>query len=273
MMTGLDAGRVFTIDYGETALGRDPQAHVCVSDPLVSWSHARILRAEGAGVALEDLGSTNGTFVDGRRIAKRKWLRSGARVQLGPSLVMRFSVGDADEESFQRGLYESTVRDALTGAFNRRYFDRRLACEQAYALRSEGALAVLMIDVDNFKSLNDTYGHRAGDELLRVLARELCSVLRTEDVLARWAGDEFVVLARNATPEAAAQLAERLRLAAHGAQVVVAPGVGVAPSISVGVASLCELEADEGPAGIVARADEQLYGAKLSGRDCVCTGE
>jgi diguanylate cyclase (GGDEF)-like protein len=267
-MSGLEAGRVFSLDHGETIVGRDPGADLWVSDPAVSRKHIRLVHDPVGGVVLHDLGSRNGTFVEGQRVERRRQLEPGARVQLGPTFLMRFSLGDAQEESFQRSLYESSVRDALTGVFNRRYFDRRLASELAHAHRASGSIAVLLLDVDHFKELNDAYGHQAGDDLLCELARQLGRVVRAEDVLARWGGDEFIVLARNATAEAARQLAERLRTAAQTAYVV-ANDVPLSPSISVGVVTLCEMDPDEGPTELIARADDRLYGAKLAGRNCV----
>jgi diguanylate cyclase (GGDEF)-like protein len=270
VMSGLDAGRIFPLDQRETVIGRDPEAHLWVSDPAVSWRHARLVRGESDTVALHDLGSRNGTFVEGTRVEGTGQLEPGARLQLGPSFLLRFTVGDAHEESFQRVLYESSVRDALTGLFNRRYFDQRLASELSHAHRSDGALAVLLIDVDHFKELNDTHGHRAGDEVLCELARQLGRVVRAEDVFARWGGDEFIVLARDATTEAAEQLAERLRAAARSVWVM-ADGSPLSPSVSVGVVTLPEIEPNDGPPEIVARADDRLYCAKLAGRDCVRT--
>ncbi len=241
-----------------------------MSDPAVSRRHARIVHAQVGGVVLHDLDSQNGTFVDGARVHRSRRLDPGARVQLGPSFVMRFTLGDSQEESFQRALYESAIRDSLTGVYNRRYFNRRLASELSHAHRSNGSIAVLLIDVDHFKELNDAYGHKAGDDLLCELARQLGRVVRAEDVLARWGGDEFIVLARSATADAAYQLAERLRRAASTAHVV-ANEVPLSPSVSIGVVTLAEIEPDEGAAEILARADDRLYGAKLAGRDRVCT--
>jgi diguanylate cyclase (GGDEF)-like protein len=270
VMSGLEAGRVVCLDQGEVVVGRDPEADLWVTDPAVSRKHVRIVHDREHGVVLHDLGSRNGTFVDGKRVQRTRQLQPGARIQLGPTFLMRFTVGDAREEGFQRSLYESSVRDALTGVFNRRYFERRLASELSYAHRSNGSIAVLLIDVDHFKDLNDAYGHRAGDEILCGLARQLGRVVRAEDVLARWGGDEFIVLARNATAEAAHQLAERLRRAAGTAHII-ANEVPLSPSISIGVVTLAEIEPDEGAAEIIARADDRLYGAKLGGRDRVCT--
>jgi diguanylate cyclase (GGDEF)-like protein len=267
-MSGLDAGRVFALDHGDTVVGRDPDADLWVSDPAVSRKHVRLVHDPVGGVVLHDLDSRNGTFVDGERVESRRRLQPGARIQLGPTFFMRFSLADSQEESFQRALYESSVRDALTGVFNRRYFDRRLASELAHAHRASGSIAVLLLDVDHFKELNDAYGHKAGDDLLCELARQLGRVVRAEDVLARWGGDEFIVLARNASAEAAQQLAERLRSAAQMA-CVVANEVPLSSSISVGVATLAEIDPDDGPTELVARADDRLYGAKLAGRNCV----
>jgi diguanylate cyclase (GGDEF)-like protein len=270
VMSGLDAGRVLAVDHDDTVIGRDPEAHLWVSDPAVSWRHARLVRDDGGGLVLHDLGSTNGTFVDGQRVERRWPLHAGARIQLGPSFLLRFTIGDAHEESFQRVLYESSVRDALTGVFNRRYFDQRLASELAHAHRSDGALAVLLADIDRFKELNDQHGHQVGDDILCELARQLGRIVRAEDVVARWGGNEFAVMARDATADAAEQLAERLRGAARAVRVF-ANGVAVSTSVSVGVVTLAEIEPDEGPGELVARADDRLYVAKLAGRDCVCT--
>jgi diguanylate cyclase (GGDEF)-like protein len=269
VMSGLESGRVIPLEEGETVVGRDPTAHVWVADPAVSRRHARLVHDRVGGVVLHDLGSRNGTFVEGERVERRRRLEPGARVQLGPSFFLRFSVADAHEESFQRSLYESSIRDSLTGVFNRRYFDRRLNSELSHAHRSSGSIAVLLIDVDHFKELNDTYGHHAGDDILCELARQLGRVVRAEDVLARWGGDEFVVLARNASADDAAQLGERLRTAARTVSVY-AEEVPLSPSISVGVVTLGEIEPNEGPAELIARADDRLYCAKLAGRDCVC---
>jgi diguanylate cyclase (GGDEF)-like protein len=270
VMSGLDAGRVVPLDQYETVIGRDPGAQVWVSDPAVSWRHALLVREPSGAVAVHDLDSRNGTFVEGKRIEGSLRLDPGARVQLGPSFLLRFTVGDAQEESFQRVLYESSVRDSLTGLFNRRYFDQRLASELSHAHRSDGSLAVLLIDVDHFKELNDAHGHQAGDDVLCELARQLGRVVRAEDVIARWGGDEFIVLARDASTDAAEQLAERLRAAARSVWVM-ADGEPLSPSISVGVVTLAETEPNDGPAEIVARADDRLYCAKLAGRDCVRT--
>ena len=269
VLSGLEAGRVVALDGDETILGCDPDAQIWVSDPAVSWRHARVVRGRDGAIFLDDLGSTNGTFVDGRRVEGRQRLEPGQSVQLGPSFRVRFALGDNYEESFLRALYDSSVRDGLTGAFNRRYFDQRLAAEITYAHRRQGSLAVMMIDVDHFKQFNDALGHRAGDELLCTLARELGRVLGTTGVLARWGGDEFAVMARSAAGEDSGRLAERLRAAARVASAG-APGTRLQSTISIGVAVLKELQSDEGPAELVVRADKRLYAAKLAGRDRVC---
>jgi diguanylate cyclase (GGDEF)-like protein len=268
-MSGLDAGRVVALDHDETVIGRDPGAHVWVADPAVSWRHARIAREARGAIVLHDLDSTNGTFLDGERVAGSAVLQAGQQIHLGPTFRARFGVGDTYEESFQRALYNSSVRDALTGLFNRRYFDQRLASELAHAHRRESALAVLLIDIDHFKQLNDKHGHQAGDDALRILARDLGRVVRSEDVLARWGGDEFIAIAREATRDDATQLGERLRSAARSAWVR-SGEIVVSTTVSIGLATLSDLRPDEGPSDLIARADERLYGAKLAGRDCVC---
>ncbi len=161
VIAGPDAGATFTLEVNETILGRDPGASLVVDDPSVSRHHARITRDERAHHFIEDLGSTNGTFVAGRRV-RRAALSTGDRLQLGRDTVYRFAVVDREEEEFQRRLYEASMRDTLTELPNRRTLLERLAGEVAHAERTHGQLGVLMIDLDHFKAINDKLGHLRG---------------------------------------------------------------------------------------------------------------
>ena len=149
--------------------------------------------------------------------------------------------------------------DALTGLANRRLFDETLAREVARSRRSGAPLALAVVDIDHFKAVNDEHGHQVGDQVLRELAAALRHVVRTEDLVARYGGEEFVVLAIDATVDAAAALAERLRAAARTVSTLPV-------TISVGVAGL---PANGDGAAMVAHADAALYRAKAEGRDRV----
>ena len=265
VIAGPDAGATFTLEVNETILGRDPAANVVVDDPSVSRHHARITRDERAHHFIEDLGSTNGTFVAGRRI-RRAALSTGDRLQLGRDTVYRFAVVDREEEEFQRRLYEASMRDTLTELPNRRTLLERLAGEVAHAERTEGELGVLMIDLDHFKSINDKFGHLAGDEVLKAVAHRGAQAIRAGDLFARYGGEEFVVLARDAGKQEAAALAERLRTSIMSVAVEIGSGtIGV--TVSVGVAVLSECERGDDGARLLGRADARLYVAKLSGRN------
>lgn len=265
VIAGPNAGATFTLLVSETILGRDPGADIVVEDPSASRRHARITRDDRAHHFVEDLGSTNGTFVSGRRV-RRAALSTGDRLQLGRDTIYRFAVVDREEEEFQRRLYDASMRDTLTQLANRRTLLERLAGEVAHAERTGGDLAVLMIDLDHFKAINDKLGHLAGDEVLKAIAHAGAEAVRAGDVFARYGGEEFVVLARDAGKEEASALAERLRTAIETLQVDVG-GARIAVTVSVGSVTLAECaEKDDGQA-LLARADQRLYLAKLAGRN------
>ena len=165
------------------------------------------------------------------------------------------------------------LTDSLTGVYNRRYIDRRLVEEVARARRQDYSIAVMFIDVDHFKSVNDRVGHQAGDDVLREVAARIKMELRVSDALARFGGEEFVVLLINADLTAAAMVAERIRAGVAGKPVDLAGGQGMNVSVSVGVAALGD-EAGEQPIEeeaqqLVALADGALYQAKEAGRNRV----
>jgi diguanylate cyclase (GGDEF)-like protein len=165
----------------------------------------------------------------------------------------------------------SSAIDSLTGIFNRRHLADRLAVEVASALRSGAQTAVLFLDVDSLKQLNDRFGHFAGDRALRAVAAQICRTLRLEDLVGRYGGNEFVILARESDANGAMRLAERLRGAIEGLQMV-AEREDVRITISIGVAWLTELAPrDEHVFGLVALAVARMNEAKSSGGNRVCT--
>ena len=269
VLTGFNAGQVFALDANEHVLGRGTEADLWAEDPAVSRKHARITVQMDGDYLLEDLKSTNGTFVSARRI-ERCTLRSGDRVQLGPNLLLRFAIVDDAEEEMQRRLYESSTRDALTRAYNRKYFGERLLAEVAHAHRHKSELSLIMVDLDDFKLVNDRYGHLAGDMVLRVVAAQMMRLIRLEDVLARYGGEELVILVRSTGHRSAVRLAERARASIEQLSIP-AKDASVKVTVSAGVASLAELSEESGATELVSLADERLYKAKSSGRNRVCS--
>jgi len=159
-------------------------------------------------------------------------------------------------------LEELATTDALTGAYNRRKFNELILAELERVRRYEHPLSLFILDIDHFKRINDTHGHEAGDEVLVVLADLIRAGIRATDSLARWGGEEFVVLSPEVTLEEAMRLAERLRTAAGTYEYSFVGKV----TASIGVA---QHRTGETPDELFARADEALYRAKEGGRDRV----
>jgi two-component system cell cycle response regulator len=217
VVTGPSTGSVHRLQ-DETVLGRGKEAHVRFDDGGASRTHARVLRGLDGKWMVEDLRSTNGTFVDGRRI-ERAELTSGDRIHIGPNIIISFAILDAQAERITAQLYESSVRDPLTRAHNRRYLVERLSSEIAYARRHVAALGLILFDLDHFKKVNDTYGHLAGDDVLRDVSALMQRLIRAEDVFARFGGEEFVLLVRGIEHGNLGRFAERLRTAVERLEI------------------------------------------------------
>jgi two-component system cell cycle response regulator len=268
VISGPGVGRVYALREDQTVLGRGKEAHVRIEDAGASREHARIVFTEDGRYLVEDMRSTNGTFVDGRRI-DRVQLQSGDRINVGPNVVVSFSILDAQAQRITEQIYESSVRDSLTRAFNRRHLIDRLASEMAYAKRHGSHLGLVMFDLDLFKRINDTRGHLAGDEVLREVSALVQRLIRAEDVFARYGGEEFVVLARGIEHANVEKFAERLRAAIERLEIQGKPDP-MHVTVSVGVASVRELPANARSSDALLRlADERLYSAKAGGRNRV----
>jgi diguanylate cyclase (GGDEF)-like protein len=168
-------------------------------------------------------------------------------------------------------LQDLVVTDALTGVANRRRFDSSLASEWRRARRERVPLALLLVDLDNFKNVNDSYGHQAGDVVLRSVANTLARFAqRAGEVVARYGGEEFALLLPNTTPERAVAIADQARLAIAalaGASLGLRDGTGV--TISIGVANSLPLPPQVSEHQLVRLADDALFAAKRDGRNRV----
>jgi diguanylate cyclase (GGDEF)-like protein len=263
---GLEVGKPFELVLTETIVGRTPSAGLVLANSQISRQHAKILWMNGHHV-LEDLNSANGTFVGGVRITRQR-LNAGDIVQFGSSFAFRYSIMDDTEKSLMEQLYQSSVLDALTGAYNREYFNSVLSTELKQSKTTSSALSLLLLDIDHFKKINDTYGHPAGDAVLIELVERLRLRLRPSDVLCRYGGEEFAVILRATELDDAVHLAERFRRAvckqkfAHANQCF-------AVTVSIGCASLACCGDDSTAEALTAAADRRLYTGKKTGRDRV----
>lgn len=169
-------------------------------------------------------------------------------------------------------LKHVSLSDPLTGVHNRRYFDQRLREEADRARRSRRAISCLFVDVDRFKSINDRFGHPAGDEVLRGVAARMKDELRLSDALGRYGGEEFAAVLADTDPPTALAIAERVREAIAAALFPDGAGGEIPVTVSVGVASAMPGNFDNGAAlaaHLVAAADRAVYLAKAEGRNCV----
>ena len=163
------------------------------------------------------------------------------------------------------------LTDSLTGVYNRRYIDRRLIEEIARARRQAYRVSVMYIDIDHFKSVNDTAGHQGGDEVLRELCARIKDELRVSDALARFGGEEFVVLLIDAELDSATMVAERIRASVADRAFDLTGGLSLRVTVSIGVATLDDFDRANPVEGVaqslLAQADSALYKAKQAGRN------
>jgi diguanylate cyclase (GGDEF)-like protein len=262
-MDGVQAGLTIGLEQFPFTVGRHPTNTLRVDEDSISRFHARIIK-QGDDFIVEDLSSRNGTFVAGKRVTRAKLDHDGW-LQFGPRVSFRFSMTDVREERLLRRLYESSTRDALTGAYNRLHFEERLRAEVAYAVRHRAQASLLLIDLDHFKLVNDTYGHPAGDAVLKRAAEACTRALRTEDVFARFGGEEFAVVLRGIELKGAARLADRLRQSL-AAEIIEHDGHRIKVTLSAGCASMACC-ATPGPDELIGIADRRLYAAKAQGRN------
>jgi diguanylate cyclase (GGDEF)-like protein len=263
-LQGAQPGAVFSVETPATVIGRSSAAEVALTDATVSREHAR-LRFDGGIVLAEDLSSRNGTFVNERRIVEPTPLADGDYLGVGGgSTLFKFSMMDEFELGVLRTLFDLAQRDALTGLYNRRYFDDRLRSEFLFARRHDTELGFLFIDIDHFKRVNDTRGHPMGDAVLKLVARSIEKMMRPEDVLCRYGGEEFTVLVRATSVRnleiLGARICHRIQALAF---VLASQGLGV--TVSVGISCMDTSRRFDSAEMLLAAADEALYEAKSGG--------
>ncbi|MDX1948857.1 MAG: diguanylate cyclase [Pirellulaceae bacterium] len=256
-------GQILELDQPELVLGRDEACDIQLVDDSVSRRHARIESTE-EGSVISDLGSTNGTYINDERVSERK-LAPGDRLRLG-NQIFRFLGADGIEAEYHEAVYRMMTTDGLTQVYNKRYLLDVIERELARAARTGRPLAVLMFDVDRFKSINDTHGHLAGDEVLSELCRRARGLVRQEEVLARYGGEEFVVLMPDTNREQGRAAAERLR-GVIAERPFRTERVEIPVTVSIGVAATGDRPLTA--ALLLDQADEQLYAAKRGGRNRV----
>jgi two-component system, cell cycle response regulator len=262
VLAGSNVGEMYNMQ-GTLTIGRGRDADIRIQGDGISRQHARI-RVGIDGVQFEDLGSTNGSFVNGER-ASRSTLQDGDKIQLGSATILKFTYQDEIDEDFQRQMFESASRDALTQIYNKRFFLERLHSEFAFSMRHKALLSLIIFDIDHFKQINDTHGHLAGDFVLAELAKTVAPMIRSEDVFARYGGEEFVIMSRSTDPPSASVVSERVRQSVERFRFEY-EGKRISVTVSLGLAGMPNPEI-KAPEDLLARADRALYEAKRGGRN------
>lgn len=257
--------RVTLSPEGSLEIGRSPDAEISLPDvPSVSRNHAR-LEYRGPAVIVNDLGSTNGTWINDKRIEKATVLKSGDRFQTG-AVHFKFLQGEDVEHAYHRAIFDMLTRDGLTEICNKRRFTEELEREFARARRYARPLSLILLDIDRFKFVNDIFGHLAGDFVLKQIAGRMTVLMRPEQVFARVGGEEFAILCPETKAENAAEFAHKLRLVV-AEKLFTFPGGQTDVTCSFGVAPAAP--SMSGPLDLYRAADGALYRSKAEGRNAV----
>src|SRR5436190_13180024 len=262
--TGPGMGARYALSDSPVVLGRGNDCDIRINDHSVSRRHARI-QPGADGYYAVDLQSTNGTFVNDVPASICK-LKDGDYLRVG-NCIYRFLAGGNVEAEYHEEIYRLTIIDALTEIHNKRYLLEFLDRELARSARYRRPLALVLFDLDRFKSINDELGHLGGDFTLRELAGIVKSSVRKEELFARYGGEEFIIVLPETDGEGGLAVAERVRgqVEAHGFEY---ENRTYPVTISVGVATTSG-DASLTPQELIRQADDKLYQAKDEGRNRV----
>ena len=263
------------LEREEVILGRAHEADVRINDKNISRQHAKIntiydSEKKTTEYVVTDLHSRNGTLLNGQKISREK-LQNGDKISIGDH-ILRFELLDEIDREYHRQIHRLLSHDDLTGLLSSRSFFSELRREAGRAKTENRPFCVLMMDIDHFKKVNDTYGHLTGSKTLEEIGLCITQNLRSGDVAARFGGDEFAAFLLDAELTQALVAADRIRseIEKHEFSVVRQGKFAKAHrvTISIGIAAFPSDSSD--PIELVEMADSALYRAKREGRNRVC---
>jgi diguanylate cyclase (GGDEF)-like protein len=172
--------------------------------------------------------------------------------------------------TYQKHVYESSTRDGLTGVYNRRHFNQKIISDLTFAQKHKIWFTLMIFDLDNFRKINDAFGHRTGDQVLINVAGSVLSILKTEDHLSRYGGEEFAIIAPGTNDEGGLVLAQRVLKRVESGAIIAADGSNkiIKVTVSIGATTVTPGSAVE-PATVISAAEGNLHEAKRSGRNRV----
>lgn len=263
-----DFGKHFLLEKSTTLIGRDDRNDIAVNDEKISKTHCEIsIIKSSRGVEqifIKDCQSTNGTYVNGEAVGQIA-INPGDKIQVGDT-VLSLSCNDELEKEYHAKLFNYAVRDSHTGLYNKRFIVNELENISRVAKRSGRAFSIIILDIDNFKAINDLYGHLAGDEYLKSIAALFSQLLREQDIAGRIGGEEFLIILPETNIDGAFQLAVRIRKNVEKL-VLNFRRNEIKTTISAGV---CQYESTIQDIGeLLDIADQALYETKRSGKNKV----
>ena len=265
VINGERLGQCIDLHDVPVVIGRAPNCDFQIEHKSVSRLHCKVWH-ENAEFHVRDLGSTNQTFINRRPVDQAR-LADGDQLAVGDT-VLKFVLRGSLEARYHEALYELATVDSLTQLYNRRKFREFLEAAVQRADETGAPLALLFVDLDHFKAINDRLGHSAGDEVLRGVAEALRGGMRPGDLAGRLGGEEFAIVMPDATLEQAMAHAETLRMTIGELRCEVA-GALQRVTASMGVATWSPTMTDA--AALMKQADLQLFRAKTAGRNRVCS--
>ncbi len=260
---GSALGKQFLLSEQDMLIGRQVQCDIPISHRSVSRRHARVLRNEGGRFSITDLGSKNGTRVNDEELSAGEPLplRDGDFVRVG-NVILKFIAEGSLENIFHAEMKDLASVDDLTKVYNKKSIMGSLEEGFKVAKIMGDPFSIIIFDIDNFKSINDQFGHAAGDYVLGEIPKALKGVTRQHDHIGRFGGDEFLIVLRNTSLSNACTIAERLRSRVEKRifryegeefQITISLGVASADSLTPSADSLFKI------------ADKANYNAKRDG--------
>lgn len=256
-------GRRFELTGEDMLIGSHPDMPIRVQGEGVEPKHAVLSYLRGRWHIKNLTGKLN-LWVNGTLAGHHIFRQDGEVFRIGANEFKLFT-GNTQDSEYAQELYKKSITDTLTGAYNRRFFEQRLSEELEQCLDGK-SVAVMLIDLDHFHDLNTRYTHAGGDAVLKEVTRRIQTQLRKDDMLARWGGEEFVILLPRTSHIQALDIAERIRSLIERTSVPFEPKGPIPITFSAGVAATQTLMSID---NLVREADQKMYLAKELGRNRV----
>ena len=265
----VDFGKIFILKNRKITIGRSEENDIVLHDPRVSKHHCEInidMREdlEVDEITLSDIFSTNGTYLNGD-VIEHTSLKFGDKIRLGSSILL-FNSSDEVEETYQSTLFDIATIDSLTCLFNRRYILNDLDNQITLAKRYKRRFSLILFDIDDFKIINDKFGHQSGDEYLKLITAKIYEGLREQDKAGRVGGEEFLVILPETDAKGAETLANRIRKKIEKA-VLTYKKNRIKATVSAGIMEISHKSVKT--ENVFEIVDKALYKAKEQGKNRV----